>query len=165
MGVVPDGGEKLAALTRACRNAGETGLLRELQAGTRKPLQALIPRIIASAREHLPKRGGFAEEFVRKLRLTVRQRNTGRYPGIRLIASYAGRVKRIDQGRLRHPVFADADEARTEWTWPETGKTQRITPGWFSDPVNEAHPEILRAAEEALQRVARQIEIDIERGR
>lgn len=165
MGVVPDGGEKLAALTRACRQAGEIGLVRELQAGTRKPLLALVPRIIASAREHLPKRGGFAEQFVRELRLTVRQRNTGRYPGIRLIAAYRGRIKRIDQGRLRHPVFADADQARTEWTWPETGKTQRVTPGWFSDPVNAAHPEILRAAEDALRAVARQIEIDIERGR
>lgn len=161
MGVVPDGGEKLAALTRACRQAGEIGLVRELQAGTRKPLLALIPRIRESAGRVLPARGGMAAQFLARARFVVRQRNTGRYPGIRLVASYAGRISRLDAGFLRRPVFADPDTPRDQWEWT----TQRIEPGWFTDPVTEAHPDILRAAEDALQRVARQIEIDIERGR
>lgn len=161
MGVVPDGGEKLAALTRACRTAGEKGLLRELQAGTRKPLLALIPKIQASALQRLPARGGMAAQFLARARFVVRQRNTGRYPGIRLIASYRGRISRLDRGFLRHPVFPDPAQTRREWEWI----TQRIEPGWFTDPVDEAHPEILRAAEEALERVARQIEIDMDRRR
>lgn len=159
MGVVPDGGEKLAALSRALRAAGEKGLDRELDRGVREPLQALIPDLKDAQREVMPKRGGMADRAAAVTKFSVRRRNTGRYPGVRLVASQPGRIRRQDQGRLRHPVFADQSEPRESWEWT----TQQIPSGWFTGTTREHGPAVGRSVDQALDHVARQIEIDVGR--
>lgn len=161
MGVVPNNGERLAALARALKNAEEKVLLRELRKGVRTPLLALIPRIEESARQKIPRRGGFQAQFIPSLKVRVQQRNTGRYPGVRLVANYRGRISRLDQGFLRHPIFPDTDtKTRDEWDW----MTQKIPAGFFTDPIKADLAEVRASVEDALDRVARQIEIDMTRG-
>lgn len=159
--IVPSGGEKLAALAKALRAAEEKTLLRELRKGVRAPLLTLIPKIQESARRKIPKRGGFQSQFMPSLTLKVQQKNTGRYPGMRMLAKYPGRISRIDRGYLRHPVFPDTEnKTRDQWDWI----TQPIPKGFFTDPIKDEQPEIVKAVEDALDRVARQVEIDMTRG-
>lgn len=161
MGVVPNNGERLGALARALKNADEKVLLRELRKGVRTPLLALLPKIEESARQKIPRRGGFQAQFIPSLRLKVQQRNTGRYPGVRLVANYPGRISRIDQGFLRHPIFPDtATKTRDEWDW----MSQKIPAGFFTDPIKADLAEVRASVEDALDRVARQVEIDMTKG-
>jgi len=161
MGIVPNNGERLAALARALKNAEEKVLLRELRKGVRTPLLALLPKIEESARQKIPKRGGFQAKFIPSLRLRVQQRNTGRYPGVRLVANYPGRISRIDQGFLRHPIFPDTEtKTRDEWDW----LSQKIPAGFFTDPIKADLAEVRASVEDAMDRVARQIEIDMTKG-
>lgn len=161
MGVVPNNGERLGALARALKNADEKVLLRELRKGVRTPLLALLPKIEESARQKIPRRGGFQAQFIPSLRLKVQQRNTGRYPGVRLVANYPGRISRIDRGFLRHPIFPDtATKTRDEWDW----MSQKIPAGFFTDPIKADLAEVRASVEDALDRVARQIEIDMTKG-
>lgn len=157
MTVVVEGGEKLAALSRILGDTGEKKLRRELERGVREPVKSLIPIIEAHAVATLPKRGGFATYFAGSLRLRVVRSNKGAYPGIRLVGQYPGRIRRIDAGALRHPVFADPDKDRTAWAWV----TQTIEPGFFSKPCEENGPTILEAVEKVMQQVADQVSIEL----
>lgn len=159
MSVVPDGGEKLAALSRALKAAGEKDLERQLDRGVREPLKALVPQLPPSARAVLPKRGGLAEK-VAQSKIGVRRYNAGRYPGVRLVASNQYGLARKDRGKVRHPVFADQAKSRDEWVWVD----QEITPGWFSDVVEPAREDVNARVSAVIDDVARQIEIEAERG-
>lgn len=155
--IIPEGGEKLAALDRALKKAGERGLARELDRSVRRPLQALVPRLPASALAVLPKRGGLAAKIAQS-RIGVRRYSTGRYPGVRLVASNAYGLARKDRGKLRHPVFADQSQTRDQWDWVD----QEITPGWFSDVVEPQRGRLRAEFEAAIEAVARQITIEVE---
>lgn len=157
MTIVVEGGERLAALSQALKAADETALRRELEQGVREPVKALIPIIEAHAVATLPKRGGFATYFAGSLRLRVVRSNRGAYPGLRLVGQYPGRIRRIDAGNLRHPVFADPGKDRGEWSWV----TQPIEPGFFSKPCEEQGPTILEAVEKAMQAVADKVSIEM----
>jgi len=159
VGVVPDGGEKFAALARALDKAAETGLLKELLAGVTDPLRAMIPTFKAAQREVMPKRGGMADYAAATTKLSVRRRNTGRYPGVRLVASQKGRIRRQDQGVLRHPVHERAGTDRDTWSWVN----QTIPAGWFTRTADEAAPRLRKSAAAAMDRVARRIDIDVTR--
>jgi hypothetical protein len=155
--IIPEGGEKLAALDRALKKASERDLAKQLDKGVRRPLQELIPKLPASALATLPKRGGLAAQIAAS-KIGVRRYNAGRYPGVRLVARNAYGLARKDRGKLRHPVFADQSQTRDEWTWVD----QDIRPGWFSNVTEPERPRLARELEAAIDAVARQIEIEIE---
>lgn len=161
MGVVPDGGEQLAALSRALKRAGEVELGKQLDEGFRRPLLDLIPALEASQQHVMPKRGGMARVARERTTFGVRKVVAGRYPGMRLQGKQRGRIARQDRGVLRHPVFADQSKPRDQWRWVD----QRIEAGWFSDVTKAAQPSIRRSTEQALEAVVRQIEVDYERRR
>lgn len=154
--VVPDGGAKLTALGQALQLTGDKVLERELLKGLRQPLNALRPKVAASARATLPKRGGLAE-LVAKSPQKVQTRRRGNLH-VALIALNTYNLRRIDRGENRHPVFADADhETRDQWTWV----SQQVQPGWFSDPTGAAVDDVRRALDAAVDAVARQLDIDV----
>lgn len=157
MTVIYEGGEKLAALSRALNKAGEKTLAKELDAGFRTPLQELIPILKVSQFHVMPKGGGAAAAIQGRTFFKVRKVGTGTRPGMRLVANQKGRIQRQDRGVLRHPVFADADKPREEWKWVN----QAIEPGWFTDPTKAASEGIRLRQEQALRNVVRQIEIDM----
>jgi hypothetical protein len=145
-------GQGLAALQRKLKAAeGGKLLQRELNKALREAAKPLIPRVQESARSTLPAGGGLAERVASsKIRAQV---TSGRDPGVVIRAS--GRKRReLDQGRLRHPVYARPNQTRSEWTWV----SQSVPSGWFTDPLRRAapgvRPHLLAALEETARKIA-----------
>lgn len=156
MGAVPDGGAKLVALGQALQLTGDRTLERELLKGIRQPLNALKPKVRASALENLPRRGGLAA-LIAASPQTVQVRRRGNIHA-RLVAKNAYNLRRIDRGVNRHPVFADADnKTRDQWDWV----SQPVTPGWFTDATTDDIDDIRRALEDVVDAVARQLDIEV----
>jgi hypothetical protein len=81
-------------------------------------------------------------------------RGTGsRQPKIKLIArAKSGRpvdLRRLDEGFVRHPVFATG--GRGTWRWAKAD--QPVAKGWFSDPVQEHSGEVRKALVVAVDKV------------
>jgi hypothetical protein len=140
------GAEQLAALSRRLKAAGEKGLQRELSRGIAKAMQPVKRALPASARDRLPKRGGFAEQVARSKLRTIR-RNSGRAVGLRLQASNPENIRRADKGQVRHPTFGHGP-----WV------TQQVKPGWFTEPTQAAAPAVRAEVEAAQARVVAQID-------
>lgn len=88
------------------------------------------------AREILPRRGGL-NEWVASSRTSVRTKLTGSGANVRLVATRktssgkTAKLQDIDSGTVRHRVFG-----RNQWVM------QRVRPRWFTDPAEQAAPEI-----------------------
>lgn len=137
------GAAALRDLGRRFRAAGEGGkqLRREMLAAIRTEVKVLGAEMSAHAGKVLPQRGGFAARAA-KVPITARTRLSGRKAGVRMVVEdkKGGMdLRRIDGGRLRHPVFGN----RHRWV------TQEIKPGAFTEPF-EAAADDLRST---LQRI------------
>lgn len=154
---------EFAVLARALKDAGETGLRRELFKAINDAGQTVGKEIrnVEHLKPYMPDR--YAEILAGDLALRVSKR-TGTNPGVTLRA--LGRVRnrhvaRINEGILRHPVYGT--EAQVEaapsgrhgagWTWV----SQDIRGGFFDDPVERAGPEVRRQIEDAVQQTIRKI--------
>ena len=147
------GGEEFAAISRRLKEAGATDLQRELSRAVVKALTPLKKELPKSALARLPSRGGLAEQIA-KTRFRVRRSASVQRPGLRLEARNVYDLIRLDDGTLRHPVFADSSEARQSWTWVD----QKVSPGWFTEPANAAAPKIRAEIRRAMQAVADKID-------
>lgn len=148
-------------LARALREAGETGLRRELYQAVNeaaKPFAATV-RSVEHLRPYMPDR--YAEILAEDLAVTVLKR-TGTAPGVSLRAKGRRRsrhVARLNQGIITHPVFgrpeaeALAVSHGRNWTWVY----QNIRAGFFSDPARDLGPEARRQIEAAVRRITRHI--------
>ena len=152
------GGEKLAALSRALRAAGETGLKRQLDQDVHKAVAPLPAAIRASALATLPRRGGLAAK-VAGSKVTIRRRSGAVNPGIRVSTTHPFRIGKMDRGAFRHPVFADTSKTRDQWTWVE----QKVPPGWWTTPTDRVRPQVVRAVEDAIEAVARNIDVEVDK--
>ena len=146
-----DAATEFEALARALKDAGETGLQKELRKAIRDAATPLAKKV--QDEEHLkpymPNR--YAEILSEDLRVTISQR-TGTTPGVTLRAR--GRVKgrhvtRLNQGILAHPLFGDREH------WPQPYQT--IRPRYFDDPVAAAGPELRRQIAAAVHRIIARI--------
>ncbi|MBO0813568.1 MAG: hypothetical protein J2P30_00205 [Actinobacteria bacterium] len=146
------------ALARALKEAGETGLRRELTKAFQDAARPLARRIASeeNLKPLMPDR--YAEILAEDLAITISQRTGATYPGVYLRAKGRTRsrhVKRLNEGILTHPVFGrpEAEAAASAhgrgWTWV----SQKIRPGYFDDPVRASGPEVRRQIEAALRRV------------
>lgn len=152
-------------LARALREAGETGLRRELYQAVNeaaKPFAATV-RSVEHLRPYMPDR--YAEILAEDLAVTILKR-TGTAPGVSLRAKGRRRsrhVARLNEGILTHPVFGtEEQEARAVmaglghgrgWTWV----SQDIRPRFFDDPAQDLGPEARRQIEAAVQRITDRI--------
>lgn len=139
------GAEQLADLSRRLKTAGDKDLQRELSKGIAAAMQPLRRDLPRSA-QRLPRRGGLAKQ-VAGSRLRIVRRNTGRAVGLRLTATNPDNIRRIDKGEVRHKTYG-----HLPW------QTQRVTPGWFTDPAEAAAPAARREVEAAMTEVVRKIE-------
>lgn len=147
------GADDFYRLSKALKAAGKTELRKELHKGLRRAARPLIPKARAEARARLPKRGGLAEQIAKEpARIQVR---TGKDPGIRVVVGKKrGGARAANQGVIRHPVFGD----REQWV------DQRVKPGWFDEPMNDAAPSIRRDLLRAMEDTAEQVVRDAKRG-
>lgn len=147
------GPEQLARISRQLKEEANRGLQRELTRALTEATKPLKDELRKSARSTLPSSGGLAERIAGS-RFGTRRVVKGNQAGVRLTATNKHGLMNLDRGRLRHPVFADSSQTRDEWTWV----TQRITPGWWTQPLKAGTPEAGKKIEEAIGRVSDRIE-------
>ena len=142
-----DAADRFRQLAKDLREAGETGLRKELYkavSDAARPLAAEI-RDVERLRPYMPDR--YAETLGPDLAVTTAKR-TGKDPGVtlRVKGRAKGRkVKRLDAGVLAHPLFGD----RERWY----AQTKAVRPGFADDPVRAAVPRVSRGIEAAVSRV------------
>lgn len=136
------GANKLAAVAKALKQAGDKELQKELYAGLNRATKPLKADARAAALRELPKRGGLAQR-VAKARLSTRRRG-GRDPGVRIVATGMRQLDQMDQGRVKHPVYGHRDR----WA------TQRIPTGWFTDSMKAGAPQVRRELVKTLDELA-----------
>lgn len=148
------GARQLERLGLELKAAGETGkgLRRNLLASLRIAGQPLKQAAKDSALAKLPKSGGL-NEYVANSNIAVRTRLTGPRVGVRVVAKKPGGSKghdleKIDDGEVRHRVYG---------RWVKGLPTQKVTPGWFSDPMKESTREMEAAALAAIELTAREL--------
>ena len=145
------GAQEFAALARRLREAGETGLRRELYAAISdavRPLGAEI-RNAGHLRGYMPDR--YAGVLAGDLSVTTTKR-TGRDPGVQIRAQgreHKRKVILLNKGLIQHPLFGN----RKRWFTQAAG----MNVGFFTDPVERAAPRIRAAVVGAMDDVAQKI--------
>ena len=144
------GAQDFASLVRAMKDAGRKDLQGELYRALNRAAKPARPIIQESARQRLPKRGGYNDLVAKDARVSVGKKSTGKDVGVRLVGRSRRDLRALERGILRWPVFPDAKNVpRREWIW----KVRRIRPGFFTDALAEHLPrhvrdEILQAIED-----------------
>lgn len=153
------GAEDFLRLSKALKAAGRKQLRKDLNKGLRDAAKPLIAQTRASARDRLPKAGGL-NDLVAKTPQRVQIR-TGATAGVRIVVvqSRSG-ARRANRGILRHPVFADPNKPRDEWTWVD----QKVNSEWFDGPLREGAPLVIPRLTAAMQTVADRVVREVQRG-
>jgi hypothetical protein len=148
----------LSAVAGRLREIGEGGLVRELTQEISDAVAPVPDRIRAGLDAHLPNR--YAEVLDAGLRISrsVSPAVAGEETQVSVIASAGSRrsgqrkLAQLDNGILWHPLFGRFPyrDPRNRWFQNEPPS---VTPGWFSDPVEESVPEVREAVERALDNV------------
>lgn len=135
----------LNAVAARLREAGDEGLARELSRAIGRAVDPLKDRIRAGLKPHLP--DPYAEVLDADLKIRRSSSVSGEETRVTVLASASGtkqrKLRQLDDGFLFHPLFGN----RKHWY------EQRVTPGWFTDPVNESVPQVREAIEQALDNV------------
>jgi hypothetical protein len=139
-------------LSMQLKEAGDKGLARELTKAISQAVKPLKSELPASARSHLPRRGGLADR-VAASRVGFSRRTKGNAVGLRVQAKNAYHLAQMDKGFVRHPVFKRKEEQMRSAVWV----TQKVEPGWFTDPVEAAAPRIRHDVQKAMDTVAAKI--------
>ena len=141
------GPDELVALGRALKASGDRELRKEALRSLRSHSKPVGVEAKRSALAVLPARGGL-NAYVARTRVTLRNKLSGRSAGVRLVGGLkkgGGLVDlpAIDDGRLRHPVFArvHAEHGRKRWRWVQ----QRVPRGWWSKTMRRHAPKLRRA--------------------
>lgn len=149
------GADALEVLAKRLKQAGRGELRKELMRELRAQGKPAIEDVRKRALATLPRSGGLAAR-VAGSRYSVRTRASGKSAGVRIEAT--GRtvkaLKPMNEGNLRHPVYPKPDIPRREWTWV----SQRVEPGFFSDPIEARAPEIRRGMLRVMNDIANKIE-------
>lgn len=152
------GAEKLAAVGARLKEAGDGRLRRELLAGVRNAAKPVIPAIRESAGHYLPRSGGLAA-LVASQKFAVRTSlSSGK---VSLVGSGMKSMTSIDEGTVRHPTFARTTAhsggnlvGRRMGEW----HAQKVTPRFFTRPIEDHEPEIKQGIEKVMSQTAAQID-------
>lgn len=134
------GADDFLKLSKGLKEAGRTGMRRELNKRIRKAGKPAIAAVKDAARAGFPQRGGAGAFFAAKSATIVAA--TGKDPGIKV--RFAKADERLDtQGRLSHPVFGR----------PGSRAVTQIKPGVLSEGFQSVAPEVRREVEKAIDSV------------
>lgn len=135
--------KRLDKLPRDLRNLGDE-LGRELSKGLDRAASKLEADARRSAIRRLPRRGGLASRVARA-KLATSRAPSG--TGVTVTAKGPAQLADIDAGTVKHPVFGN----RNAWV------TQRVTSGWFSEPMGQGRDETAAAISEVMDDRAREV--------
>lgn len=129
---------------------------RKIKTAIGKEIRQVVKPIGEQAQQNalatLPHSGGL-NEWVASARMSVQVRTTARGAGVRLTAKRKtkkgrqAKLQDIDSGTVRHRVCGS-----NNWV------TQRVRPGWFTDPAEKSGPEIQTALLGVLDDIAHRLE-------
>lgn len=149
MAGLTDGAEQFAALSRQLKDAGETGLRRNLYKALREAAKPITQQVtdVSHLRRYFPAR--YAETVASDLKVTTVQSGSIRTPGVRISAT--GRVKKrkvlqMNEGQLHHPLFGD----REHWYLQLRG----VREGFFTDPCEASGPDVREKILDAIDETA-----------
>jgi hypothetical protein len=146
------GASDFAALSRRLREAGETGLRRELAKALRTAADPIVREIRDSSnlRSYMPDR--YAETLAADLSVSTVQRGSIRSPGVRIQARTGTKKRKVgdvDAGVLHHPLYGN----REHWFLQLRG----MKAGFFTDPCEKSGPavrdEILAAMDDVASKI------------
>lgn len=146
------GADDFLKLSKALKEAGRTELRRDLHKALRAAVRAHTPKAERELAEHLPYLKGRQKAVSH-----VAQVKTGRDPGITVGVRYGSKRAtnaRLanNEGRFRHPVFADGEKTRKEWRW--VNQEVPGAKGWFDQIWQDATPEVRGALDVVMQDIA-----------
>lgn len=133
------GAQNLGALAKQLKDAGEKELRKELLRAIRTSTSPAKEAIRTSARELLPRKGGL-NEVIASSKIVTQTRTAGKQVGVRVVGS----AKRMDIGKVRHPVFG----RKTAWV------EEQVTPGFFTAPLEGLSPEVRKQLIAAIDGIA-----------
>lgn len=145
------GTDDVDALVRRIRTHADAKALRkELYAGLNRVTKPVREDMKASIGPSLPSRGGLAALVMAKASLTT-SAVAGRNAGVRIRARHKSYdLKRLNEGRLRHPVFGNRG------VWVE--QTAGVNPGFLDESFEKSKPEVARGVQRVLDDIARKVE-------
>lgn len=148
------GTEQLVRLAANLKKA-EPELRKQLLRQIREAGKPVAVDMKAGLRATFPNAGGFASRAAR-VPIGIRTRTTGKAAGVRLQASgkkgaaTSRTLMSMDEsGAFRHPLYGN----RKVWI----AQTYSPAEGWFTEPAEEAKPEVQAKVLDAMESVARQI--------
>jgi hypothetical protein len=145
-----------AALSARLKEAGETGLRRELYKAIDKSAQDLAKEIRSAEHLYPYMPNHYADTLAADMSVRVYKRS-GRDPHLTIRAEGRTRKRKLvqldERGILVHPVFGGA--IRKDWIWRP--QFSHVRQGFFTDPVEHAVPEIRDRIRAAMRETARKI--------
>ena len=160
MSIDGPGREQLRTLAARLKDAGTEGqgLKRELMKQMDEAAKPLAREIasVAHLEPYMPDR--YAGVLAADLAVTTQRVFSGNSPRVSVTARgrlHKRKVRRVNDGLLMHPVFAQG--LRKRWTWLKEPQTAGMKPGFFSDPCEAAAPGIRDHVLEAMAETARKI--------
>ncbi|MCF6376898.1 hypothetical protein L2K70_04720 [Nocardioides KLBMP 9356] len=145
------GADDVDALVRRIRTHADAKAIRkELYAGLNRATKGVREDMKANIGPSLPSRGGLAALVMAKVSLTSGA-VAGRNAGVRIRARHRSYdLKRLNEGRLRHPVFGN----RSVWVEQTAG----VNPGFLDEAFDKNKPEVIRGVQRVLAEIARKVE-------
>lgn len=137
------GANELAVIAAHLKRTGDREVRKELFAGLNRATKPLKADVKRSALDTLPRRGGLAS-VISKAKLSTSNRASGKNPGVRITGASPGHALRpIDAGEVRHPVFGN-----NVWV------TQKVTPGFFTKPLEAGVDTVRKELLDVLEQIA-----------
>jgi hypothetical protein len=149
---------EFGALAQRLKDAGETGLRRRMYKAISDAGEPLAAKLKNPGHlyPYMPDR--YADILAADLVVKVYKR-AGANPSVTVRADTPlprnRAVVKINDGILRHPVFATDLVDRRDWTWVTQYKA--MVPGFFDSAVDEVRPQILASVTAALRDTRDQI--------
>lgn len=152
MAGLADGAEEYAALARRLKEAGETGLGRQLRKALNDAAKPITQKITDPAHLHPYFPDKYADAVAADLKVTTLQRGSIRRPGVRIAVTgrtKGRKVEKLNEGILHHPLFGD----RERWFLQLRGMRK----GFFSDPCEQSGPDVRDKILKAMHQTAEKI--------
>jgi hypothetical protein len=148
-----DGAEQFAALSRRLKEAGETGLRRELGRALNEAAKPITREIKdpGNLRRYMPHR--YAETLADDLAVSTVGKGSVRDPGVRIAArgrASKRKVTQVNDGVLTHPLFGD----REHWF----AQLRGMRAGFFDDPCKRSGPQVREKILAAMHETAMKIQ-------
>jgi hypothetical protein len=123
---VPEELTRLSAVLRGTSKLEQ----RELQKTMRRLANPLKKSARQGALQILPYHGGL-NEWIARANFSASVRLNGKGAGVRITAAGRSQLNEMDDGTVRHPTYGKRPWVR-----------ERITPGWFSKPLELDAPKV-----------------------